>query len=165
MYLLSIIVDNDKILLSLWGRIINFMESNWIEMFDLDRYSLMVSVLKKEMKLIFVYVYICFLYTWFESVHNKYKVTYMNFLRWLIEASLIPQILIFNVVDYFLCTEDFFQLYHLNYIPTIIMKIPLFVLMRYAESQSDFFLNEFQTSLFNLYCYWPLQKVFCKYSE
>jgi hypothetical protein len=138
-----------------WRRISNVMNSNWLDIYDLDRYSLMIIVLKKEIKLIFVYVYIAFLYTWLQLVNSNYTVTYLNFLRWLIEASLLPQILIFTLFSYFLCIENFFEQYHLYYVPTIMIKIPLFVLMRYAEIQSDFFLNRLQTSLFDIFCYWP----------
>ncbi len=137
-----------------WRRIKNFLESNWSEIYDIDRYSLMIIVLKKEMKLIFVYVYVAFVYTWLQLLKSNYTVTYLNFLRWLIEAALIPQILIFALSGYFfLTTADFFQTYHLLYVPTIIIKVPLFILMRYTETQSDFFLNAFQISLFNRYCY------------
>jgi len=135
------------------SRIGNLMESNWSNIYDLDRYSLMIIVLKKEMKLIFFYVYIAFLYTWFKLVDSSYIVTYYNFLRWLIEASLLPQILIITLFLYFLCLENFFELYHLFYIPTIITKIPLFVVIRYGEIQSDFFLNGLETFLFNRFCY------------
>jgi hypothetical protein len=41
-----------------WRHIRNVIESNWFDIYNLDTYSLMIIVLKKEMKLIFVYVYI-----------------------------------------------------------------------------------------------------------
>jgi hypothetical protein len=127
----------------------NFMESNWLDMYEEDTYSLMIIVLKKELKLIFVYVYISFFCTWLQLVNSSYTVTYLNFLRWLIEASFLPQILILSFLDYFLGTMNFFELYHLLYAPTIIIKIPLFILMRYAEIQSNFFINRFQISFFD----------------
>jgi hypothetical protein len=138
-----------------WSRVSNVLNSNWWNIYDLDRYSLMIIVLKKEMKLIFVYVYIAFLYTWLQLVNSNYTVTYFNFLRWLIEASLLPQILIIALFLYFLCMqeENFFFLYHMVYVPIIIVKVPLFILMRFAESQSNFFLNRLQTWLFYMFCY------------
>jgi hypothetical protein len=142
-----------------WRRIRNIMGSNWLYIYDLnlDRYSLMIIVLKKEMKLIFVYVYIAFLYTWLQLMNSNYKVTYFNFLRWLIEASLFPQILIFTLPFYFICMENFFDLYHIFYVPTIIVKFPLFILMRYAEVQSNSFLNELQMVFFKVFCYFSLK--------
>jgi hypothetical protein len=137
-----------------WSRISNVLNSNWWNIYDQDRYSLMIIVLQKEMKLMFVYVYIAFLYTWLQLVNSNYTVTYFNFLRWLIEASLLPQILIIALFVYVCMQEEnFFFLYHIFYVPVIISKIPLFILMRFAESQSNFFLNGLQTWLFNMFCY------------
>jgi hypothetical protein len=55
-----------------------------------------------------------FLYTWLQFINTNYRVTYFNFLRWLIEASLLPQILIITLFVYFVCVaeENFFHLYH-----------------------------------------------------
>jgi len=140
-----------------WRRIRNIMGSNWLYIYDLDldRYSLMIIVLKKEMKLIFVYLYIAFLYTWLDLVNSNYTLTYLNFLRWLIEASSLPYVLTITLFGYFLCIENFPGAYHLFYAPSIITKVPLFILMRYAEIQSDVFLNNFQIFLFNRFCYLP----------
>ena len=41
-----------------WRRVRNVMQSNWSNLYDLDKYSLMIIVLKKEVKLIFIYVYV-----------------------------------------------------------------------------------------------------------
>lgn len=141
---------------SYWKHISNIVDGNWLSICDLDRYSLMIIVLKKEMKLIFVYVYIAFVYTWLDLVYTNYTITYLNFLRWLIEASLLPQLLFLTFVSYyFLCMEDFFQTYRVLYVPIIIIRIPLFILMRYAESNSDFFINQYQISMFNTFCFGP----------
>jgi hypothetical protein len=107
------------------------------------------------MKLIFIYVYIAFLYTWLQLINSNYTVTYLNFLRWLIEASLLSCVLIVTISEYFLGVMDFYEVYYYLYRPAIIIKVALFVLMRYAEIQSNFFLNQFQILLFNTYCYWP----------
>lgn len=137
-------------------RIRNFMQSNWSDISDLDRYSLMLIVLKKEMILIFVYTYIAFLYTWLDLANNHYTLTYLNFLRWLIEASSLPYLSTITSFGYFLCVGSFPETYHLFYVPSIITKIPLFIWMRCAEIQSDVFLNRFQILLFNGFCYGPL---------
>lgn len=138
-----------------WERISNVIQSNWLNVYDLDIYSLMIIVLKKELKLIFVYIYFTFLYTWLQLVNSNYTVTYFNFLRWLIEASLVPRILITTLVPcYFVGIDigEFFEQYHLSYVPIIIIKIPLFVLMRFAESQSNFLLNEVEIFFFKKLC-------------
>jgi len=136
-----------------WEHISDFIEGNWPDIWNLDRYSLIMIVMKKELRLILIYVYIVFLYTWLQLVNSNHRVTYFNFLRWFAEGSFLPQILFFTLIYYFLCVESFFEMYHLLYVPMIVTKIPLFVLMRYAEFQSDFFLNKWQISLFDTYCY------------
>ncbi len=137
-----------------WRRINNVIEDNWFDIGDLHRYSLMIIVLKKEMIMIFVYVYMAFLYTWLQLVNSNYRVTYFNLLRWLIEASLVPKILIYYSFSFFCMYEEgFFRLYHAFYVITIIIKVPLFILMRFAESESDFCLNGLQILLFKVFCF------------
>jgi len=131
-------------------------DSYWLDISDLDGYSSMIIVLKAEMKLIFVYVYMAFLYTRLGLVNSNYTVIYLNFLRWLIEASLVPQVLIISLFLNFLSLEiDFCHEYDGLYVFMLIIKIPLFILMRYAERQSDFFINKYQAFLFKILCYWP----------
>lgn len=139
-----------------WRNIHHFLESNWLYIYHLDTYSLMRIVLKKEMQLILTYISIAFLYTRFPLSDRKNILTYFNFLRWLIEASLLPQILILALINYyFICPENFFHLYHSFYITIVMTRIPLFFFMRYAEIQPNFFLNEFQKIFFNVFCYLP----------
>jgi hypothetical protein len=135
-----------------WSRITDVIDSYWLDISDLDGYSSMIIVLKAEMKLIFVYVYMAFLYTWLGLVNSNYTVTYLNFLCWLIEASLVPQALIVSLFLNFLSLEiDFCHDYDGLYVSMLIIKIPLF-LMHYAEKQSDFFINRYQAFLFKIYC-------------
>ena len=118
----------------------DFLINNWFDVHHLDQYSLMIIVLKKEIKLIFVYICIIFLYAWLQLVNSNYRVTYFNFRRWLIEASLLPQVLAVALLPSYLTDlMIFFQMYHIFYVPFVIMKVPLFILLRYAEIQSDFF--------------------------
>ena len=140
-------------------RLNNFVRVNWLDLYNLHSYSAVITVLKNEMKLIFIYVYVAFLYTRLQLVNSNYTVTYLNFLRWLIEAASLPQILIFTFREHFFGLMNFFEVYHLFYVPTIINKIPMFILIRYAENQPDCFLNWFQISLFDMICYWsPIKK-------
>lgn len=128
-----------------WKHVSYFIDGNWLEICHLDRYSLMIIVIKKELKLILVYVYIVFFYTWLQLVPSNYKVTYFNFLRWIIEGSFLPQTLFISFFFHVLCIEIFFETYHLLYVTTIVTKIPLFILMSYAEIQSDFFSQSVST--------------------
>ena len=137
---------------SYWMRVRNMINNQFLEISDFDRYSLIIYALKKELKLIFVYVYITFLYTWLQLVNSNYTITYFNIIRWLIEASCLRQILLNTIFHYLLCIDDFLSVYNTYYFCTIASKIPLFILMRLAESQSNFFLNRLHTWHFNLFC-------------
>lgn len=140
-----------------WKRMNDLISGNWRDIWELDRISLLIIVIKKELKLILIYVYIVFFYTWLQVVSNNHRITYFNCLRWFIEASYLPQTVFFTGICYCLCIDDFFSAYNLHYRPMIAMKVPLFILMRYAEIQSDFFVNRLQIYLFNICCY-NLQK-------
>jgi hypothetical protein len=159
LFLLCLINQLSMILVSLsyhyLRNLCDLMGSSWLEICHLDDYSLMIIVLKKEMKLIFIYVYIAFFYTWLDLFNSNYRITFLNLIRWFIEGSLFPQIFFFAIIEYLLGIMCFFEIYHLLYFPTILIKVLLFILMRYAESQPHFFLNQFQIFLFNTYCYWP----------
>jgi hypothetical protein len=141
-----------------WSRITDVIDSYWLDISDLDTCSSTIIVLKAEMKLLFVYVYMAFLYTWIGVVNSNYTVTYLNFLCWLIEASVVPEALIISLFFNFLSLEiDFCHEYHGLYVSMLIIKLPLFILMRYAESQSDFFINAYPPYLFKILCYQPSQ--------
>jgi len=69
----------------------------------------------------------------------------MTFRRWLIEASFIPAIVIGTFFVYYVrFIYGIFDEYQSIYFITIMLKMPLFFLMRYAECQHDFFLNKFE---------------------
>jgi hypothetical protein len=118
-----------------------------------ERYLYGITLLKKEMILIFVYMLFAFLYNWFGLVNNDNRITSVNFRRWLFEASFAPVVLCLAFFSYYMeCVENLFDKYQLIYIYAIMLKVPLFFLMRYAESQSDFFLNELEASIFYSLC-------------
>jgi hypothetical protein len=80
----------------------------------------------------------------------------MNFRQWLIEASFTLRPLLSAYCAYCLgSTESCVYLYESFYIVAIWLQIPLFVLMRYAETQEDYFLNALQTSFFHIFCKLP----------
>jgi hypothetical protein len=90
-----------------------------------------------------------------DLVNSNYALTYLHCLRWLIEASFLPYVLTITLFRYFLCIQNFLGTYHLFYAPSIITKVPLFILMLCAEIQSDVFVNSFQILLFNTFFYSP----------
>lgn len=111
-----------------------------------------ILVLEKEIKVTFIYVSMCFVYAWLDLVSSNYKITYVNFVRWLIEASLLPLTLIATLLHNFSWTENFFVVYQLCYLPSLIIKFPVLVLMRYAEYQPQFSINTIVASIFDVFC-------------
>lgn len=77
----------------------------------------------------------------------------MNFRRWLIEAS-FSQIFIVATfwVYYVRCIPTIFDEYQTVYIVAIMLKIPLFFLMRYAEYEPDYVLNKFEADIVSTFC-------------
>lgn len=135
------------------NHITDFIGSMWMDTYHLDRYSSLIIVMKRELKLISVYLYVVFCYMWLELINSNYRVTYFNFLRWLIEASIIPVALICVLMKFSLSLLEFCTVYHEIYVPLVIVKIPMFILLRYAEIQPDCSLNRLQVLLFETYCY------------
>jgi len=93
-----------------------------------------------EIILTFVYMLFAFLYDWFRLVNNDYRITSLNFRQWLIEASSAPILLFGASFSYYIrCIDVFFDEYQSFYISGFMVKVPLFFLIHYAESQSDLF--------------------------
>ncbi len=109
-----------------------------------------ICLLIKEAILIFVYVFLSFMYSWFILIDDTSMITSMNFYQWLIEASYIPIVL---CTTYSIGTLDnFIRLYRSFSLVVILIKVPVFVLMRYAESEKNFFLNDLKRFFFNMFC-------------
>jgi len=118
-----------------------------------ERYFYGIILLIKEMALTFVYVLFAFLYKWFGLVNNDSRITSLNFHRWLIEASFAPFLFCAIIFEYYIgCLDTVFDQYQLFYIIAITLKVPLYLLMRCAESQPDFFLNHFESFLIITLC-------------
>lgn len=136
--------------------ILNIMTSNWFDIHHQDDYSLMIIVLKKELKLTSVYICIAFLYTWLPVVDKYHSVSYFNFLRWWIEASLLPWTILTTFLDEFPSIpsiEDICRLYHLFYTPVMVTKLPMFIGLRYVESQFSCSINDLQIIFFDILCF------------
>jgi hypothetical protein len=110
-------------------------------------------LLKQEIKLILIYVCFSIIYTWLGFWNSNYTITLLNILRWLIEASNVPLALLYTIIlsdSEFM--ENFFKYYQLFYFLTIILKLPLFFIMRHAESDSNSIVNDLQMFLLNKFC-------------
>jgi len=89
-----------------------------------------------------------FLYNWFGLVNNDYRMKSVKFRRWLIEALSAPVLLLGALFSHYIgCIDIFFDEYQSFYINAFMIKVPLFFLTRYAESQPDFVLNEWEASI------------------
>jgi hypothetical protein len=113
-----------------------------------ERYFYAIVLFIKEMALTFVYVLFALLYKWFRLVNNNSPMTFVNFCPWLIEGSLALYLFFGILLEYYIgCLNTFFDQYQSFYIIGITLKIPLYLFMRCAENQPDFFsiaLNIFQ---------------------
>ena len=111
-------------------------------------------VLKKEIILVSVYVLFAFMYKWLALVHDENVITSMNIYQWSIEATFAPLIFASTYCCSFIGDElGTNQLYgHYQYRFIIMLKIPLFVLMRCAETYGSFFINEWRVSFFHSLC-------------
>ena len=111
-------------------------------------------VLKKEIILVSVYVLSAFMYKWLVLVHDDNVITSMNIYQWSIEATFAPLLFASTYCCSFIDDElGTAQLYgHYQYRFIIMLKIPLFVLMRCAETFGSFFINEWRVSFFYSLC-------------
>lgn len=93
------------------------------------------------------------MFTQFRLLNTNYSITPMVFAHWLIEASSVPIILAAAFVEYYIeWSNNFFDKYPLYFIVVILIKVPLFVLMRYAECELDFVVNDLKVSFFEIFC-------------
>lgn len=113
-------------------------------------YFYSIGLVMKEAILIFVYISLSFMYKWFRLVPDKYMVTPIDFYQWSTEALLLPKV--FTGTFYIGTMQSFIYIYRKFFHFAILLKIPVFVLMRYAKSQRDFFLNDLKATYFHILC-------------
>ncbi len=112
-----------------------------------------IILLEKELILTFVYVLSAFSYKWFGLMNNDEHIPSMNFYRWLIEASTIPYVLLRIFSNYCMgYIDSFFDECKSFQVCAIMLKVPLFFLMRYAENQPDCFLKDMEGWIFYALC-------------
>jgi hypothetical protein len=136
-----------------WNGIrIIIMDNDWLNPYVQEGNPYFI-LLKQEIKLILIYVCFSIVYKWLQFSNSNYTITLLNILRWLIEASNVPLPLLYTIIfsqSHFI--ENFFKYYEFFYVLIIILKLPLFFMMRYAESDSDYIVNDLQMFLLNKFC-------------
>jgi len=136
-----------------WYRTVrNILQSYYLRPYEEEELIFLYSIglLIKEAILISIYVFFAFIYNWFVLVHDKVEITSMKFYQWSVEASYIPIVL---SSTYCIGTIDnFVRQYRLFTLIAILIKIPLFVLMRYAETENNFFVNNLKAHYFYTFC-------------
>jgi hypothetical protein len=110
-----------------------------------------IALIKEDMVVVFFYVLSAFLYTWLWLMKSYQSISWMYFIRWSIEATCIP-----FIVSAFYC--GLFDILMMDYksgtymTGLIMLKLPVFFIMRYAETESIIILNRLQVGLFYLLC-------------
>ena len=118
-----------------------------------NRYSYATVVLIKEVLLILVYILLCCIYQWYGSSNNAIYVTSINIRRWFVEATSAPLLCSAFLIEYSVGHPDIiFDEHQIYYIALISVKLPVFLLMRFTESQPNFFLNRFELILLKDTC-------------
>lgn len=107
----------------------------------------------KEMIWISVYILLATFCKWFGSINNRSEITFMDFCRWFIEASSY-HISIWVFISIYFCRYfiDWLDDIQNAYDVLMILKIPLFIIMRYAEYQPDCQINALKVSLAKEMC-------------
>ncbi len=119
----------------------------------LKRYRYAAVVLVKEVLLIFVYILFCCIYQWYGLSNNAMHLTWIKIRRWFVEATSIPLLCFAFLIEYSVGrTNIIFDEHQSYYIAVILVKLPVFIVMRFGESQPDFFLNHFELFLLQKRC-------------
>ena len=118
-----------------------------------DRYLYVSALVIKELTTTLIYVLLAFLCKWFELTNKDYRITSHDFRWWLIEGSYTHHLLGSLILEYYVGWIDtVFEENQLYSIFALTIKLPVFILMRCAESDPDFFLNRFEYSLIRHWC-------------
>lgn len=110
-------------------------------------------ILEKEIILVTVYVLSAVMYKWLVLMNKDNNITSLNIYQWFIEATWAPVVIGVTYV----VTPDI----HLNnmenrfagfYRMAVAIKIPTFIVIRYAETNTGSVLNDLIASLFRITC-------------
>jgi hypothetical protein len=117
------------------------------------RYTYLAIVLIKEVLLVSVYILSCCIYHWLGLSNSGTQVTWIKIRSWCVEATCIPFLCLAFLFEYSVGQINFvFDEHQTYYFLMIFMKLPLFFIMRFAESQSSFFLNHLELFLLQKTC-------------
>lgn len=104
-------------------------------------YTLMSRLLKKELKMICIYMCFGFFYILLQLINGNWTVTYFTLLQWLTESLTFHYSLLLSVCIYPTGLRAFCQIYIWLYSMLLPGKLPLFIIMRYIDNNPDFFMN------------------------
>lgn len=128
------------------------IDNNWLNPY-VQEGNPHIILLKQEIKLILIYVCFSIVYTWLGFSNSNYTISLLNILRWLIEASNVPLALLYtSILSDSEFIKNFFKYYQLFYFFILILKLPLFFIMRRAETDSDYIVNDLQMFFLNKFC-------------
>lgn len=111
----------------------------------------MVAIIKGELLILFFYSLFAFLYNWLWLMKGLNNITLIHFIRWFIEATSIPLIIFVSytgIIDSWIIENE--PGAHMTGV--IMLKIPIFLLARYAETDPDAGLNFLRKNFFFLIC-------------
>jgi hypothetical protein len=117
------------------------------------RYTYLAIVLIKEVLLMFVYIISCCIYHWLGLSNSGAQVTWIKVRQWCVEATCVPFLCLAFLLEYSIGqTNLIFDEHQSYYFVMIFMKLPVFSIMRFAESHSNFFLNHLELFLHRKTC-------------
>lgn len=126
---------------------------NWLEVNHIDRCLLILYILEKEVKLALAYLGAVLFYRLPQLINAHYTVTYFKFVRWSMEAMLMPYSVFICFIFYYAGPYDMVLELCMRSYPIMLMsKAPLFIVMRYAENHLDCSVNNFQLLILEIYC-------------
>lgn len=118
------------------------------------------ALIMRQMALIFTYLLLAFTLKWFRFVVQDSPITSMDVYRWLLEASLMPLTLCDYLLSHYISLDDEVICETQScFVMEISIRVPLFILMRFAESKSNFFVNVFEAHLVDSLCKFRVEKL------
>ena len=120
---------------------------------DYSRFAQFRRYVLYELQLIFTYVSLAFVFT---LMMNNHSVRWRTIFYWMIEASYVPHIFFFIFLSAYLDVWNAPYVIEFDSILTspfgYMLKVTLFVWMRYVELYPSSRLNDYQTYFFYYYC-------------
>ena len=148
--------------------ICHIIQSNihWVSCSPSRRYTYLAIVLIKEVLLMFVYILSSCIYHWLGLSNSGRQVTWIKVCQWCVEATCIPFLYLAFLFEYSVGqTNLIFDEHQTYYFAMISVKLPLFFIMRFAETRSNFVLNHFELFLLRKTCefFWMISHIRNKY--